>query len=79
MKIVIRNKKYIEKVIRTGCYYLRHYGKMDWKGQTITTKSELKEIVKKFFRKHLHTTKDRILVLTPDIKVKHLCKIIDNY
>jgi len=79
MKIVIRNKEYIERVIRTGCYYLRHYGRIDWKGQPITSESEFKEIVKKFFRKHLHTNNNRILILTPDIKAKHLCKIIDNY
>ena len=79
MKIVVRNKKYIENVIRTGCYSLRHQGKIYWRDKAITSKEEFKTIIKQFFKTHIHIRRNRILILTPTIKVKQLCKIIDNY
>ena len=79
MKIIVRNKKYIEDVIRTGCYSLRHQDKMYWGDQAITSKEEFKTVINQFCKKHIHANHNRILILTPTIKVKQLCKIIDNY
>lgn len=79
MQIIIRDRKYIENVIRTGCYSLRYNGKLYWKNQAITSEEEFKTVVKQFFKKHIYANHKRILILAPTVKVEQLCKIIDNY
>ena len=81
MKVIIRSKKFMESVVREGCYCLKRHHMIYWNGKPITSKEQYKSTLQQQFHSPIDIKKsDEIeILITPFIQMKDLHRIIDRY